>query len=223
MKLYGIPLSVHTRKVQLCLRTKGLDHDLRVVIPIAPDTFPENWETLSPTGLIPVLEDGSFTLPDSTAILQYLEMKYPRTPVIPMNPEERGRAIWFEAYLGGFFRDVLHPLFHQRVTAPMRGMTPDKDLIEKVLSERAPRYFAYLEGQIDGDWLVGEAFSIADIAVGANLILLAYLGETVPAARYPALSAYFRRLLTMPVFVAQLADEKPFIEQMGFSQESVTV
>jgi glutathione S-transferase len=63
MKLYGVPLSVHTRKVQLCLRTKGLDHDLSVMIPIAPDTFPDNWEKLSPTGLIPVLEDGSFTLP----------------------------------------------------------------------------------------------------------------------------------------------------------------
>jgi glutathione S-transferase len=91
------------------------------------------------------------------------------------------------------------------------------------LSKRAPRYFAYLEGQIGGDWLVGDAFSIADIAVGSNLILLEYLGETVPAARYPALSAYFRRLLAMPVFVKQLADEKPFTEQMGFSQESVTV
>jgi glutathione S-transferase len=223
MKLYGVPLSVHTRKVQLALRTKGLGHDLRVVVPIAPDTFPENWDTLSPTGLIPVLEDGGFTLPDSAAILQYLEMKYPRTPLIPTSPEQRGRAIWLEAYLGGFFREVVHPLFHQRVTAPMRGMVPDTDLIEMVLSKRAPRYFAYLEGQIHGDWLVGDAFSIADIAVGANLILLEYLGETVPATRYPALSAYFRRLLKLPAFVAQLADEKPFTEQMGFSQESVTV
>jgi glutathione S-transferase len=64
MKLYGVPLSVHTRKVQLGLRTKGLDHQLRVVIPIAPDTLPENWKTLSPTGLIPVIEDGTFVLPD---------------------------------------------------------------------------------------------------------------------------------------------------------------
>jgi glutathione S-transferase len=223
MKLYGIPLSVHTRKVQLGLRTKGLDHDLRVVVPIAPDTLPDNWQTLSPTGMIPVLQDGSFILPDSAAILQYLDMKYPRTPVIPTNPEQRGRAIWFEAYLGGFFRDVLHPLFHQRVAAPMQGMTPDADLIERVLSERAPRFFAYLEGQINGDWLVGDSFSIADIAVIANLILLEYLGETVPAARYPALSAYFRRLLNMPAVIAQLADEKPFTEQMGFSQESVVV
>jgi glutathione S-transferase len=150
-------------------------------------------------------------------------MKYPDTPLFPADPEQRGRAIWFESYLGGFFRDVMHPLFHQRVTAPMQGKTPDNELTEKILSERAPHYFAYLEGQINGAWLVGNGFSVADIAVGSNLILLEYLGETVPAPHYPALSTYFRRLLALPVFVAQLADEKPFAEKMGFSQESVTV
>lgn len=222
MKLYGIPLSVHTRKVQLGLRAKGLDHELRVVIPIVPDTLPENWSSLSPTGLIPVIEDGALTLPDSSAILHYLETKHPRAPLIPADPVQRGRAIWFDAYLGAFFRDVTHPLFHQRVVAPMQGMAPDKDLLERVLSERVPRYFEYLESQIDGDWLVGDAFSIADIAVGANLVLFKYLGETVPTDRFPALSTYFRRLLTLPAFIEQLADEKPFAVQMGFSQESMT-
>ncbi|NJM83962.1 MAG: glutathione S-transferase family protein [Tabrizicola sp.] len=222
MKLYGVPLSVHTRKVQLGLRAKGLDHTLRVVIPIAPDTLPENWKTLSPTGLIPVIEDGDLSLPDSGAILQYLDAKYPNTPLTPTDPEQRGRAIWFEAYLGAFFRDVLHPLFHQRVVAPMQGAVADDALMERVLTERAPRYLDYLEGQVDGDWLVGDALSVADIAVGANLVLFSYLGETVPAARYPALSTYFRHLLRLPVFIAQLADEKPFTAQMGFSQESLT-
>lgn len=221
MKLYGVPLSVHTRKVQLALRAKQLDHDLHVVIPIMEDTLPENWKILSPTGLIPVIEDGAFTLPDSGAILQYLDAKFPATRIIPDDPRDRGRAVWIEAYLGEFFRSVMHPLFHQRVVAPMRGGTPDKDLTDRVLSEVAPRYFEYLEGQSRGAWLVGDTFSIADIAVGANLVLFHYLGETVSAARFPALSTYFRRMLTTPAFIEQLASEKPFTEQMGFSQESL--
>jgi len=223
MKLYGVPLSVHTRKVQLALRAKQLDHDLHVVIPIMEDTLPENWKILSPTGLIPVIEDGEFTLPDSGAILQYLDAKFPATPIIPDDPRDRGRAVWIEAYLGEFFRSVMHPLFHQRVVAPMRGGTPDENLTDRLLSEVAPRYFEYLEGQSRGAWLVGDAFSIADIAVGANLVLFHYLGETVPVARFPALSTYFRRMLTTPVFIEQLASEKPFTEQMGFSQESLSI
>lgn len=221
MKLHGVPLSVHTRKVQLALRAKELDHELNVVIPILPETLPANWDQLSPTGLIPVIEDGDFTLPDSAAILQYLDAKHPATPVIPTDPQERGRALWIEAYLGAFFRDVLHPLFHQRVVAPMRGGAPDTVLTDRVLSGIAPRYLKYLDGEARGGWLVGEGFSIADIAVGANLVLFHYLGETVSPARYPALSAYFRRLVLTPVFVKQLAAEKPFAEQMGLSQASL--
>jgi glutathione S-transferase len=223
MKLYGVPLSVHTRKVQLALRAKGLDHDLNVVSPIVPKTLPANWDRLSPTGLIPVIEDGDFILPDSGAILQYLDAKHPATPVIPADPQDRGRALWIEAYLGAFFREVVHPLFYERVVAPMRGGAPDTGLTDRVLSEVAPRYFGYLDRETHRGWLVGEAFSIADIAVGTNLVQLHYLGETVSPARYPALSAYFRRLVVTPVFVEQLAAEKPFAEQMGFSQNSFAV
>lgn len=221
MKLHGVPLSVHTRKVQLALRAKGVDHDLNVVIPMMPETLPANWHQISPTGLIPVMEDGDFTLPDSSAILQYLDLKYPSVPLIPARPKDRGKAIWIDAYLGGFFREVMHPIFHQRVVAPMRGAAPDPDLIDHVLSEVAPRYFGYLDNETRHNWLVGETFSIADIAVGANLVLLHYLGESVPAKLYPGLASYFRRLIAAPAFVEQLAAEKPFADQMGLSQASL--
>ena len=219
MKLYGVPLSVHTRKVQLALRAKGIEHELQVVIPVMPDTLPEHWNRLSPTGLIPVIEDGGFTLPDSGAIIQYLDAIHTGTPLIPADPQPRGRALWFEAYLGGFFRDVMHPLFHQRVVAPMRGAAPDTVVIDHALSGLAPRYFEYLDSEISEKWLVGDTMTVADISVGSNLVLFHYLGEST--GRYPALSAYFRELLTTPVFLEQLQDEEPFTEQMGFSHDSL--
>ncbi|MHA7772744.1 glutathione S-transferase family protein [Roseibium sp. M-1] len=218
MKLYGVPLSVHTRKVQLVLRAKEIDHDLQVVIPIVPDTLPENWGQLSPSGLIPVLEGGDFTLPDSGAIIQYLDSKHPDTPVIPADSQMRGRTLWLEAYLGAFFRDVMHPLFHQRVVAQMRGATPDNGIIDHVLSSVAPRFFDYLEGEASGEYLVGDTMTVADISVGSNLVLFHYLGETLSAERYPALSIYFGRLLKTRAFVEQLEAEVPFTGQMGFSQ-----
>lgn len=221
MKLYGVPLSVHTRKVQLALRAKGLNHDLSVVIPIAPDTIPENWAQLSPTGLIPVLEDGDFTLPDSGAILQYLDAAYPDQPIIPTDARERGKAVWIEAYLGSFFREVLHPLFHERVVAAMQGRSPDEDAIKQLMTGPLPRYLAYLDSISDGEWLVGSELSLADIAVGANLVLFHYLGESVPAESYPSLKSYFERLIKTPVFVSQIEAEKPFADQMGLSQAAL--
>jgi glutathione S-transferase len=221
MKLYGVPLSVHTRKVQLALRAKGLQHDMHVVIPILPETFPSNWDQLSPTGLIPVLEDDGFCLPDSGAILQYLDAKYPSVPMIPTEAKERGRALWIEAYLGAFFREVVHPVFHQRIAAPMRGATSDTSLIDRVLTTVAPKYLGYLDSVARGPWLVGDALSVADLSVGTNLVLFHYLGERVAEGRYPGLAAYFRRLVTMPIFVEQLEAELPFAKQMGFSQDGL--
>jgi glutathione S-transferase len=221
MKIYGVPLSVHTRKVQLALRAKGLAHDMNVVSPILPETLPPDWATLSPSGLIPVIVDDGFSLPDSAAILQYLDARYPEVPIVPRTPQDRGRALWFEAHLGAFFRAVTHPLFHQRVVAPMQGRAPDVGMTHRVLTEVAPGYLSYLNSQVSGDWLVGGSLSVADIAVAANLVLLHYLGECETLAQYPALRDYFRRLVATPVFVEQLEAEEPFVRQMGFSQESL--
>lgn len=218
MKLYGVPLSVHTRKVQIALRAKGLACDLTVVIPILPETLPENWASLSPTGLIPVLEDGGFCLPDSAAILQYLDAKYPAHPMIPADPRNRGQALWLEAYLGGFFRDAVHPLFHQKIVAPMQGGTPDAGVVDRVLAEVIPKYLAYMDGIANSDWIVGHSFSVADIAVGANLVQLHYLGGSPVLDHYPALARYFERLVRESVFVEQLAAEEPFAANMGLSQ-----
>ena len=83
LTIYGVPLSVHTRKALITAMHKSIEYKLEVVIPVVPDQPPANWSTLSPTGLIPVIEDGGNTLADSTAICLYLEKKYPSAPILP--------------------------------------------------------------------------------------------------------------------------------------------
>ena len=66
--IHGVPLSVHTRKAIVTAILKDIDYKFEVVIPVMPDNPPPNWRALSPTGLIPAMQDGDFTLADSTAI-----------------------------------------------------------------------------------------------------------------------------------------------------------
>ena len=47
MKIYGVPLSVHTRKVILAARIKEIPHEVEVVIPVIPDNPPPNWREIS--------------------------------------------------------------------------------------------------------------------------------------------------------------------------------
>src|SRR5271170_5800820 len=109
----------------------------RVVIPVVPGQPPSNWSTLSPTGLIPVIQDGDYTLADSTAISLYLEKKQPSPSIMPVDLRQYGRALWFDAYAGGtLFRLVVHPLFHQSVVTPnIQKAATDKSLVDKVLNE----------------------------------------------------------------------------------------
>ena len=65
LKIYGVPISVHTRKVIVAAIAKGLAHEVVPVVPVVPGNPPPNWRELSPTGLIPALVDGDFTLADS--------------------------------------------------------------------------------------------------------------------------------------------------------------
>ena len=73
LKIYGVPISVHTRKVIVVALAKDLPHEVVPVVPVIPDNPPANWRQLSPTGKIPALSDGDFTIADSAAICAYLE------------------------------------------------------------------------------------------------------------------------------------------------------
>ena len=90
LTIHGVPLSVHTRKIIVTAILKKMDYRIEAVIPVIPDNPPANWSSLSPTGLIPVLQDGDYTLADSNAICLYLEKKQPA----PADPAGRCPRVW---------------------------------------------------------------------------------------------------------------------------------
>jgi glutathione S-transferase len=217
LRIYGVPLSVHTRKVIVAARLKSLAHEIVPVVPVIPDDLPANWRQISPTGLIPAIDDDGFVLADSTAILVYLDRRHPEVALLQSDPRELGRALFIDAWAGAaLFRAVVHPIFHNQIVAPkIRRQPGDASAIQTALDVHAPEAFAELERRDLGGFLVGERLSIADLAVMSNLIQLHYLGHGIEAKAHPALAAYFRRLLALPVLKSALAAEKPFAERMG--------
>jgi glutathione S-transferase len=218
--IHGVPLSVHTRKAIVTALYKTIDYKFEVVIPVIPDNPPPNWASLSPTGLIPVLQDGDFTLADSTAICLYLEKKRPSPAILPRDIADYGRALWFDAYAGGtIFRHIVHPLFHQKVVGPnIRKEPTDEALVENVLNSVQPKILSYLDSQIVGNFLVGDTLTLADIAIVSNFIVYQYIGFSIDTGRYPKLVKYLRDMIALEVFQQAVADERPFVEQMGLSR-----
>jgi glutathione S-transferase len=212
--IYGVPFSVHTRKVIIAARYKSISYEITPVVPVIPDNPPPNWRSISPTGRIPAIDDDGYILADSTAIVLYFERKQPRPSLLPTDPKEYGTALFLDAWAGRFFHDVVHPLFHSQVVNPnIRKVPIDEAAIDTALRRHAPEAFAYLENRGPERFLVGDALSIADLAVVSNLIVFHYLGHRIDEGRYPRLAAYFtgHRDALAPV----LEIERPFAARAG--------
>jgi glutathione S-transferase len=218
--IHGVPLSVHTRKLIIAAIIKKVEYQFKVVIPVVPGNPPADWPSFSPTGMIPVLQDGDYVLADSTADCLYLEKKHPASPLLPADIRDYGKALWFDAYAGGtIFRYVVHPLFHQTIVNPnINKVATDKSVVDNVLTHVQPKILAYLESQIEGKFLVGNTLTLADIATASNFIVYQYMGFRVDAGRYPKLAKYLRDIAATDVFQRALVDEKPFVEQMGLDR-----
>jgi glutathione S-transferase len=219
--IHGVPLSVHTRKAIVTAILKKIDYRFEVVIPVIPGNPPANWSTLSPTGLIPVMQDGDFMLADSTAICLYLDRKQSAPPICPADIRDYARVLWFDAFAGGtIFRHVVHPLFFQTVVGPnIRNVPTDKAVVDDVLTNVLPKILGYLDRQIAGKFLVGNAMTLADIAIVSNFIVYQYLGFEIDAAQYPKLAGYLRAITATEAFQRALQDETPFVDQMGLKRD----
>jgi glutathione S-transferase len=220
LKIYGVPISVHTRKVIVAAIEKKLAFENDPVIPFHP---PAGWDRLSPTGKIPVVSDGDFELADSSVICAYLEQTHPEPALFPREAKERARALWLEEYCDGtVFREVVQGLFIQHVVRPkILKQETDQAAIDTILAQALPKVFGYLESVAGEGYLVGGRFGIADIALTSNLVNYHYLGYRIDPARYPRLDRHFRHACRHPSMAAALRAEQPVAKNMGLDLTAV--
>jgi len=215
--IYGVPISVHVRKPVVTALAKNIAHKVEPVIPFDP---PANWTALSPTGLIPAMQDGDFSISESSAICAYLERKEPKPAILPADTRDYSRVMFWDGYAGWMFRSLVQPLFFQKVINPAiyKGAT-DQAVVDGLLGQQRPKVFGYLESQMNGKFLVGSALSLADIAIVSNLINYQYLGYRIERADYPKLATYTEGVLALDPFRKALGDEKPGAEQFSLDRK----
>ena len=153
MKIYGFPLSPFVRKVIVAAREKGLDYEM---IPANPSQSTEEFLKVSPFSKIPALEDGDFCLADSTAIVTYLDARYPAPALLPAEPRARGRAVWFEEVADTVLIPAGAPIVVNRFLRPQIFGTDGDEEAAKAGEEAVKKPLAYLETQVGNGWLDGE-------------------------------------------------------------------
>ena len=225
LKIYGVPFSVHTRKVIVAALAKELNYENVVVVPVNPSTLPADWARLSPTGKIPVLRDGDTLVADSTVICAYLDRAYPGRPIYPLETKDYIQALWFEEYADGtLFRDVVHPLFHETIVGPKLRQQPlNQAAIDAVLESALPKTFSYLESVLSTGFVTSSELSVADIAIVSNLVTYRYLGYPLDGRRFAKLAMYFERTIRHPAMLKALRLEQPAVESMSLQNDFLRV
>lgn len=198
MKVFGFPLSPFVRKVHLVAAEKGIAVEPVAANPMAPS--PE-FAAASPFRKIPALQDGDFTLADSTAIATYLDALQPDPPLTPGDARARGKAVWFEEYADTILTAAGGKVVFNRFVAPkVLNMPGDEEAAAQGEKDLAP-VLDYLESVAPAEgWLAGSEFSIGDIAVASTLRTLAYVMPSPDVAKHPRTAAWYARVCARPAW-----------------------
>jgi glutathione S-transferase len=219
--LHQWEISPFCRKVRMILAHKGIPYrtvdygGLRAT----------GARRLSGPGKLPVLDIDGERIQDSTAIFEALEHRHPTPPLLPADPRSRALAelledwadeglYFLEVYLRFRIPEVLpraldllcadRPAWERavfgRVAPRVTGKKLDAQGTGKLSRERVEElvlaHFARIDALLEpSGWLVGDTCSIADIAVGAQLLEIRRTSHLAPfLEQRPGITAWLGRL-----------------------------
>ena len=196
MKLVGSPTSPYVRKVRIVLAEKHIDYDFEVDIPWNADSHvPDH----NPLGKVPVLimDDGA-TLFDSRVIVEYLDNVSPVSRLIPEPNRHRITVKRWEALADGI-NDAAATIFLERKRPAAQQSA---DWIVRQQNKVALGLEAAARELGDKIWCDGEAYTLADIALGCTLGYLAFrFPEIEWRTAYPNLATLADKLEKLEPFV----------------------
>lgn len=199
MLLFHSLTSPYARKVRVLLLEKRLSVESIDVV-----GSPRSASEHNPLGKVPtlVLDDGT-VLFDSQVISEALDALYPEPRLIPTEPRQRAIVRHFEALADGMC-DVLIPVVLDSRRAPEQR---DGAYTEKLLG-KVEASLNYLEPVVTGRALVGDTFSLADVALVCALGYINLRRAELLDGR-DAINAYLAQQLKRPSLAETLPPNLP--------------
>ncbi|MEZ5810542.1 MAG: glutathione S-transferase family protein [Rhizobiaceae bacterium] len=213
LALYHHPLLASCRFVRLILGEYGEEPEL---VEEKPWERRREFLALNPAGSMPVLvAEGGTPICGFSVIAEYLDetrgaMMRDRRLLAddPMERAEIRRLV--DWYLVKTENDVTRYLvreraFKQVMPGSLGGGAPDSAVLRAARANvrQHLKYTAWLANR--SNWLAGDRLSYADMAAGAALSCLDYLGE-IDWSAYPVAREWYQRLKSRPSFRPILAD-----------------
>jgi maleylacetoacetate isomerase len=163
-------------------------------------------------GLIPALEDAGTTIPQTIAIMEYLEETHPEPPLLPRSAVDRAMV----RSMALLVACDIHPLNNSRVLRYLRGpMAKDEAAVSTWYQHWIAEGLSSLEKQAqrfsgDGKHLFGSSVTMADVCLVPQMYNARRFNCDV--APYPLLCAIDAHLRTLPAFADAAPEKQPDAE-----------
>lgn len=183
LTLYTNPMS-RGRIVRWMLEETGASYDVEV-LSFDDSIRSDAYRAVNPMAKVPAIRHGDVVVTEAAAICAYLADAFPDAGLAPPVDQRGPYYRWLFFGAGPFEAATVNKMIGVEVTAEQQGMV-GYGTLDRVLDT--------LEGALEANtYIGGEAFSAADVYVGANLnwgVNMMHTIESRPAfARYLALLA----------------------------------
>lgn len=184
------------------------------MLPFPPRVIARDYLTINPLGTVPLLLDGDVRLTESAGICEYLVRRYGhgQLDVTPDDPE-------FGQYLNWLHMSDATLTFPQTLVLRYRFFETTERLQPQVAEDYQRWFLARLKavdaGFNHGEFLCGERFTAADVAVTYALQLASHLDME---SQFPAGALnYWKRMQQRKAFIQALKIEEQAALKQGIS------
>lgn len=190
-----------TWTVWLVLEHKTISYKLDMLSFQAGDLKKPAFLEKNPRGKVPTIDDDGFALFESSAICEYLEERFPERPLLPGDARQRAtvRRLCAEAQL--YIAEAGEDFFDLTLYGIRNGTAEEIDDARRDLGDELARW----EAPIQGDYLMGDTLTLADLTLYPRVAMLRRLDQRKPELRAgeligPRLGAWMKRIEALPYY-----------------------
>ena len=209
MKLYGFYRSSASYRARIALNLKGLKYEYASVNLLKNESWGEEYRRVNPQAIVPALEDDGVVVPQSMAICEYLEERFPTPAILPRDPAGRARVRAITLNVAC----EIHPLNNRRTQLYLgEQLRVGEDAVGEWCRHWIALNFAAIEEMLrnssaTGRFCHGDTPTMADIFLVPQVFNAGRVSQDMTP--YPAIRRINEQCLKLEAFAAAHPDRQP--------------